>query len=186
MAGMEPQTETGVTSMMMTLFTALFVSGLSAHASLAQSPRGTAALTLKGTTMTIEYGRPPLEGRDVLGKAPKGYVWRLGADRATTLSLTGPAVFGNMVVAKGEYSLFVERISEDRWSLVVNQQIGPWGTEIDRNKDLIGVPLKWEKQETATEQLTIELAQETAETGILSIRWGKDVLKQRFRLAPPS
>jgi hypothetical protein len=164
---------------------ALLLAGLSAHVSQAQSPRGTAELTLNGTTMTIEYGRPSLAGRDMLAQAPKGYVWRLGADRATRLSLTGPAVFGNMVVAKGEYSLFVERTAEDRWSLVVNQQTGQWGTEIDRKKDLVGVPLKWEKQEASAEQLTIELAPETAETGFLIIRWGKDVLRQRFRLAPP-
>lgn len=170
----------------MARFVALFLISVSAHASPAQSPRGTAELTLNGTTMTIDYGRPSLAGRDMLGKAPKGYVWRLGADRATSLSLTGPAVFGNMVVAKGEYSLFVERTSEERWALVVNQQTGQWGTEIDRRKDLVGVPLKWEKQDASTEELTIELAPETAETGILIIRWGKDVLKQRFRLPPPS
>lgn len=170
----------------MARFAALFLFSLSAHASQAQSPRGAAELTLNGTTMTVEYGRPSLAGRDMLAQAPKGYVWRLGADRATTLSLTGPAVFGNMVVAKGEYSLFVERTSEERWSLVVNQQSGQWGTEIDRKKDLIGVPLKWEKQEAPTEQLTIELVPETEETGFLIIRWGRDVLRQRFRLAPPS
>lgn len=153
-------------------------------AAWAQSPRGKAEITLKGVTMTIDYGRPSLGGRDMLSQAPSGTVWRLGADAATTLTVTGSAVFGNMVVAKGEYSLFCERASEDRWSLVVNSQTGQWGTEHDRTRDLLGIPLKWEKQEASTERLEIELTKETADTGILAIRWGHDVLRQRFRLIP--
>ncbi len=54
----------------------------------AQSPRGKAELTLNGVTMTIDYGQPSLRGRDVLSEAPKGFVWRLGADEATLLTLT--------------------------------------------------------------------------------------------------
>jgi hypothetical protein len=58
--------------------------------------------------------------------------------------------------------------------------------EHDRSKDLIGVPLKWEKQAESTEGLTIELQPEkpNGETGILTIRWGKDGLRQRFSLPP--
>jgi hypothetical protein len=150
----------------------------------AQSPRGTAELTLNGARMAVEYGRPSLNGRDMLAQAKTGYVWRLGADKSTTLTVDGTAVFGNMVVAKGEYSLFAERTSDERWTLVVNSQTGQWGTEHDRKKDLVGVPLKWEKGESSVDELTIELTPEGTDTGFLVIRWGKDVLRQRFRLVP--
>ena len=49
----------------------------------AQSPRGTAEVTIAGKSVTIDYGRPSLRGRDMLGKAPAGTVWRTGADAAT-------------------------------------------------------------------------------------------------------
>ena len=155
-----------------------------ASAAPAQSPRGKAELTLGGARMTVDYGRPSLEGRDMLARAPVGFVWRLGADQATTLEVDGIAVFGNMVVNKGKYSLFAERTSEDRWTLVVNSETGQWGTEHDRKKDLIGVPLKRDKQEESTEQLTIELLGEGPDTGLVKIRWGREVLMQRFRLVP--
>lgn len=150
-----------------------------------QSPRGTAEITLNDNTVSVEYGRPSLHGRDMLGQAPVGTVWRLGADQATTMTATGAVVFGNMVVQKGSYSLFLERVSDSKWSLVINKQTGQWGTEHDRSKDLLGIPLKWEKHDESVEQLSISLTKETDDTGILSISWGKDVLRQRFRLAPP-
>lgn len=149
-----------------------------------QIPRGTSEITLNDTTLSVEYGRPSLTGRDMLGKAPVGTVWRLGADQSTTLSVTGSVVFGNMVASKGAYSLFLKRTSETQWALVVNTQTGQWGTEHDPDKDILGIPLKWEKQDELVEELTIALTKETADTGILSIEWGADVLRQRFRLSP--
>jgi len=151
----------------------------------AQVPRGKAEIALNGTTVTIDYGRPSMRGRDMLAQAPKGYVWRLGADEATTLTVTGRLVFGNMVVQTGTYTLYADRTSEDGWTLLVNSETGQ--EEHDRSKDLIGVPLKWEKQAEPAEELSIELQPEkpNGETGILTIRWGKDVLRQRFSLAPP-
>jgi len=50
------------------------------------SPHETAAVTLKGKKITIDYGRPFLKGRKVGQElAPFGKVWRTGADEATTL-----------------------------------------------------------------------------------------------------
>ena len=149
---------------------------------LLQSPRATAELSLNGATISVEYGRPSLKGRDLLSLAPVGTVWRLGADQSTTLTIDGTATFGTIVVGAGEYSLFLERTAEDDWVLVVNTQTGQWGTEHDRRRDLLAVPLKWDVGEASTEQLTIELTKETDETGILAIRWGKHALRQRFRL----
>jgi len=164
-----------------TLWILLFSS---AGVVLAQSPRGTAELELNGSSLAIEYGRPSLGGRDMLGQAPVGHVWRLGADQATTMTVEGAAVFGNMVAREGAYSLFLERSSSDKWSLVINTQTGQWGTEHDPERNVLGIPLKWEKQEELVETLTIDLIKETDETGILSIAWGNDLLRQRFRLVP--
>lgn len=157
---------------------------LVAASAAAQSSRGKAELTLNGNTMTIDYGRPRLNGRDMLGQATPGTVWRLGADAATRMDLSGTATFGPMVIRPGSYSLFMKRTGKDTWALLVNRQTGQWGTEYDPEQDIFAIPLKWEKQEGSTEQLTIELTKEKEETGILSVKWGGDVLRQRFRLVP--
>src|SRR5215471_14983852 len=38
--------------------------------------RGKAEVTINGKTVTIDYGRPELKGRDMLGKATPGTIWR--------------------------------------------------------------------------------------------------------------
>ena len=150
-----------------------------------QAPRGEAEISLNGATLAIEYGRPDLDGRDMIESAPVGTVWRLGADEATTMTIQGTAVFGNMVAQEGAYSLFVERLPGDRWSLVVNSQTGQWGTEHDRSRDVLGIPLKWEKEDEVIETLTIDCSPESGETAILTIALGRDRLKQRVRLVGP-
>ena len=93
---------------------------------------------------------------------------------------------GTSEITLNETTLTVEygRPSLQQWALVVNTETGQWGTQHDRSKDILGIPLKWEKQEESVEQLTIELTKETDETGILAISWGHELLRQRFRLSP--
>ena len=52
----------------------------------AQSPRGTAEAMVGGAKVSIEYGRPSLQGRDMLGQVTAGMVWRLGADASGHLT----------------------------------------------------------------------------------------------------
>ncbi len=158
----------------------LVVSSLATIA-IAQSPRGKVEVDVNGNAVVIDYGRPSLAGRDMLAKALVGTVWRMGADEATTIQFESIVVFGNMVVHPGAYSLFMKRASEENWMLVVNKQTGQWGTEHDPTQDLYAIPLKWEKQDASTEVFTIAIESETADTAILSVKWGNDVLKQRFR-----
>src|ERR1041384_7259694 len=105
-----------------------------ARSALAQAnnPRGTSKLTLKGTTVSVEYGRPSLKGRTVdslLSRLGTGDVWRLGADKSTTFKTTGPLTFGDVKVPAGEYSLWAKKEGNDQWSLVFNKRHGQWGTE---------------------------------------------------------
>ena len=45
---------------------------------LSQQSRGKTEATVKGKKITIDYGRPALQGRDMIGMARPGMVWRLG------------------------------------------------------------------------------------------------------------
>ncbi len=150
------------------------------------NPRGTAKLTLNGSAISVEYGRPALNGRSVaqlLGRLNAGEVWRLGADQSTTFSTATDLAFGDSTVPKGEYSLWVRKEADGTWKLVFNKQHGQWGTEHDAAQDLVAVPLKEEKGEAGekpAEQVTINLEKEEAGNEI-EIKWGDMELSTYFK-----
>ena len=149
---------------------------------VAHNPRGTAEVTISGKKVTISYGRPSLKGRDMLGEAQPGMVWRLGSEDATTVTTEGQLWFTAdhggppRMVEPGSYSLFAMR-TEDGWRLLVNSETGQPGQEHDPAKDLLGIPLQVETAEDSAEMFTITLA--SAGDGMnasLRMQWGATVL----------
>src|SRR5262245_44332945 len=49
------------------------------------SNRGTASAAFGDKSVSINYGRPQLQGRDVLAMATDGMVWRMGMNEATEI-----------------------------------------------------------------------------------------------------
>ena len=134
-----------------------------------QSPRESVSIDINGNSIRM------------LAKAPIGTVWRMGADKATIAKLQSTIVFGNMIISPGSYSLFMERTGEKDWQLILNKQVGQWGTEHDPTQDIYAIPLKWEKQAESTELFTITIEQAQADSAIINVMWGTDVLIRKFR-----
>lgn len=139
----------------------------------AQGPRGMAEASIGGKAVSIDYGRPSLKGRDMLGKAPAGTVWRTGADTSTTFTTAGDLSSGGKTVPAGSYSLFTKRVDDKMWHLIFNKQTGQWGTNHDASQDLVEIPLTWEQSDANVEEFTIELA----DSGEMKMLWGSHVLK---------
>ena len=143
------------------------------------NPRGRAELTLlDGKKISVEYGRPSLNGRtvgDLLARLKPGDVWRLGADQSTTLSTTGELSFGYVkipvIVPVGEYSLWVRKEADNKWSLVFNKQHGQSGGQHNAAEDFAAAPLEETKASDSAEQVTISLDKADL-GGTISIQWG--------------
>jgi hypothetical protein len=150
-----------------------------------RNSRGTAKLTLNAKTVSVDYGRPSLNGRSVnqmLEKLSPGEVWRLGADKSTTFTTATDLSFGDTKIPKGEYSLWARREADNSWKLVFNKQHGQWGTEHDASQDLAAVPLKESKASKPAEMVTISLAKEGS-GGVIAIQWGDMKLTADFTAA---
>jgi hypothetical protein len=161
---------------------AALAASFAVAASAQGNPRGTSKLTLNGTTVSVEYGRPSLKGRtskELLAKLGVGEFWRLGADKSTTFKTTGDLTFGGTKVPGGEYSLWAKKEAEDKWSLVFNKQHGQFGTEHDPSQDLASVPLKMETATNSAQQVTIKLRKQSG-GGRVSIIWGDMELSANF------
>jgi hypothetical protein len=144
--------------------------------------RGTSKLTLKGQTVSVEYGRPSLNGRTVqqlIGQLGAGDVWRLGSNKSTTFSTGVDLAFGDVTVPKGEYSLWARKEADGSWKLVFNKQHGQWGTQHDAAQDLAAAPLTETKASKSAEQVTISL-EKAGDGGEVSIQWGDMVLAAKF------
>ena len=135
------------------------------------NPRGEAKATVAGQAVSIDYGRPALKGRDMLGQAQIGQAWRMGADAATTLKTEANLAFGAVTVPKGEYVLTATKVAADQWQLNV---LG----KADRSK-VAEIPLAQGKLDASVEQFTIALKGEQ-DKGELELHWGTTALKAAF------
>jgi hypothetical protein len=137
----------------------------------AQNPRGEAKATVSGKTVSIDYGRPSLKGRDMLAQAKIGTPWRMGADAATRLTTEADLSFGDVKVPKGEYVLTATKVAADIWQLNVLN-----GAD---SRKVADIPLTESKVDDNVEQFTVELHGQ-GDKGQLKMVWGKTALSTAF------
>jgi hypothetical protein len=136
----------------------------------AQTPRGEAKATVSGKTVSIDYGRPSLKGRDMLSRAQVGTPWRMGAGDATRLTTEADLAFGDVKVPKGEYILTATKVDADSWQLNV--------LNTDDTK-VADIPLTSAKVADDVEQFTVELKGQGDE-GHFKMVWGDTALSTGF------
>jgi len=107
-----------------------------------ESPAATLALDVGVTTLTVAYHRPALRGRDPWQELGDTQVWRLGANEATTLTVTDPVSIGGTSVPAGTYALFA-KVGKESWTLLLNKVAQQWGSYFyDPKQDLLRLELK--------------------------------------------
>ena len=136
------------------------------------SVRDTARATIGAATFTVDYGRPLVRSRELLGKLlPYDYVWRTGANAATQFTTSAAITLAGIKVPAGTYTLWTvpRRKSAD---LIVNTQTGQWGTEYDGAHDLGMARMTADSVATPVEKFTIAIAGTDARHGVLTMEWG--------------
>jgi hypothetical protein len=136
--------------------------------------RGNPKATVAGKEVSIEYGRPELQGRDMLSKLAVGDSWRMGADSPTSLKTAADLSFGGVAVPAGEYILKLTRAEGDGWTLNVLRK-----SAAGAGDKLVDVPLKATPIDPSVETFTIELTG-SGNAGTLALKWGKTALGTSF------
>lgn len=135
--------------------------------------------SLAGKTVEIVYNAPQVRGRagkifgkdGLIGHDSTYPVWRAGANKATTLTTEAALKIGDLTVPKGSYSLYVDLSDAEHWVLIVNKQIGQWGTIYDKTQDLGRVPFTVAKSAGLVEELKYTIADEGNGEGKLTLAW---------------
>ena len=161
---------------------ALMLAGAAVPAFAAQkrvSPHETVSAVVDRNRVTVTYGRPYTkdpktgEARKVWGGVvPFGQVWRMGADEATLLVTERPIMIGDLAVPAGAYSLYMLPAEDGPAKLIVNKQIGQWGTSYKEAMDVGRVDMKKGAAEPAAEQFTMDVAKVAGGGGMLTATWG--------------
>ncbi len=101
--------------------TVLLLAPSALAAQMRASERGAVSQTIDGTTITIDYARPQVRGRDSLfgGVEHWGAVWTPGANFATTLEVNRPIKLDGHPVAPGKYSLWFV-IQPEEWTMIID------------------------------------------------------------------
>lgn len=91
------------------------------------SPEARVSQEIGISKVEIVYHRPGVKAREIWGGlVPMGSVWRLGANEATTISLSHDGKVEGHEVPAGTYALFAIP-GEDTWTLILNRQAKQWG-----------------------------------------------------------
>lgn len=141
--------------------------------------RGKAEATINGKKITIDYGRPSLQGRDMLSQAKPGMVWRLGMNQATQIESEGDLMIGGKTLPAGKYSLWAKKTGDKNWVLAFHPKTGIWGSPEMTEGYVAELPLTMDTAKDSAEQLTISLADMKGKASI-KIQWGTALLSGSF------
>ena len=135
------------------------------------SPPATATVAISGKKLTISYSAPSMRGRKIMGAlVPYGRWWRTGADSATTFQTEADLDIGGLKVPKGAYTIYTLPGAKE-WLLIVNKQVGQFGTEYDQKQDLGRVKMTLAQTPAPVERFKIELLSTGGNKGLLKMAW---------------
>lgn len=75
----------------------------------------------------VTYSRPQLKGRSLDELAPKGKVWRTGANEATEITFFKDVTLGNTKIKAGTYTLYTIP-EKDNYTVIINKDLNVWGS----------------------------------------------------------
>src|SRR5436305_5215382 len=141
----------------------------------------TPAVTIGGSEMFIEYGRPYTRGRKIFGSLIRwDEVWCPGADEATYLSTSKPLKFATLTLPAGKYSLWIQP-TEDVWTLIVNSDWDTFHTNHRARADVGKGAMQKDMLPDTVEQLTFTIEPNAgARGGRIAMAWATTKVSASF------
>ena len=121
------------------------------------SPHERVSAVVESAAIAIDYGRPSMRGRAIMGRlVPYGDVWCPGADEATQLTTSKALRIGNLSLKPGSYTLWMLPAAND-WTLVVSSAVDVFHTQYSSRYDLGRVAMARARIDEPVEQLTFSI-----------------------------
>jgi hypothetical protein len=144
------------------------------------SPRDSIRLALDTSSVDVNYGRPSMRGRVIMGQlVPWNKVWRTGANRATHFTTGVDLTIEGVPVPRGRYTLFTLP-SPAGWKVILNKQTDQWGTVYNPSLDLVRFDARVENTPAVVDTFTIKLEPAGKDHGVLRLLWEHTMVSARF------
>lgn len=135
----------------------------------ASPPDSVKVTTDDGVTISINYSRPSLKGRQIgVDIVPFGKVWRTGANEATTFEVDKGVLVDGHALPAGKYSLYSLPTEQDM-TIIFNKVWDQWGTRYDQKEDALRVVVMPSEGNEQVEQFTIKVGK----NGAVTLLWGQ-------------
>ena len=148
------------------------------------SPRCKFTQTVGLTDVVVDYSRPSKRDRIVFGNVvPYNKVWRLGANKNSTIDISSDLYFGSDTLFKGTYALFATP-SEQSWELIFYDETSNWGTPDTWDEAKVACRLKSNviSLTSPLETMTISIDDIGTRTATLNIAWDQIRVSYPFEL----
>ena len=149
------------------------------------SPAAFVKQTIGISTVTVDYSRPSVKGRDIWGAlVPYGYnvqgfgagnaaPWRAGANENTVITFSDDAKVEGQAVPAGAYGLFFVIYEDNSGEVILSKDSKFWGSFwYDSTHDLLRAKIKL-RSIPETEMLTYDFINNTKTSSELVLNWEK-------------
>ena len=156
--------------------TAMIIA-VACNLAMAHEPgRDRASVELGTGEVSIEYGTPGLNGRNLDEMIRPGAAWRMGMNDVTTLETTVELDFGGKKLAPGKYTLFARSDAEKNWTLLIST-----GTSrrLDSSIVALETPMSFSEADALQELLKITLVKQEHGAS-MAVAWGYYRLQGSF------
>jgi hypothetical protein len=148
------------------------------------SPPASAAVTIAGKEINVDYYAPSMHGRKIMGAlVPFGQVWCPGANVATGLFTQADLQIGNLKLPKGTWSIWAIP-GEKEWTLVINKESGQHHLDYNSAEDFGRTKMTVKTLSTPVETFRIALSSNGGNKGTLSLIWETTEASIPFTVIP--
>ncbi len=151
------------------------IIGLSQVKTPQPSPASKLIQTVGLTEITVEFSRPSVKGREIMGGlVPYGEIWRTGANKNTKITFSDPVKLNGQNIEKGSYAIYT-RPGEDMWEVFFYKKNDNWG--LPKNWDVSEIAVALEVPVTnlnnSVETFSIWISNLSNNGAKLNIAWEK-------------
>ena len=172
-------------SLIIILFQAVFTANIHSQVETPQlSPVCEFKQTVGLTEITFSYSRPSKRDRIVFGNVvPYDKMWRFGANKNSTITISEEIYFGQDTLPKGTYAMFVKP-GKESWELNFYSDFSNWGTpeKWDDTKVVLKLKTPVIVLDTPVETMEISIENIGTASATLGISWDQVQVVYPFNL----